>query len=125
MKFAKWVFAIAGIYGILVTAPLYFYEAQIAVQMPPALTHPEYYYGFIGVTLAFQFVFLIIAREPLHYRLFMLPSIFEKFSYALAILVLTLQSRAPALIIVFAAIDFFLGVLFVISFYLTRGREWQ
>ncbi len=43
MKFAKWVFTIAGIYGILVTLPLYFLESQMADMMPPALNHPEYY----------------------------------------------------------------------------------
>ena len=41
MKFARWVFAVAGIYGVLLIAPLYFSEGRIAVEQPPAITHPE------------------------------------------------------------------------------------
>lgn len=52
MKTAKWAFRIAGSIGLLQIIPLYFYEAQIAATMPSAITHPEYYYSFVGVTLA-------------------------------------------------------------------------
>ena len=47
MKFAKWVFLLAGVYGILVTLLLY-NEAQTAQMFPPAVNHPEYYYGFVS-----------------------------------------------------------------------------
>jgi len=57
MKFAKWVFRIAGIYGLIVVAPMYLSESQISRDFPPAITHPEYFYGFIGVTLAWQVLF--------------------------------------------------------------------
>lgn len=50
MKFAKIVFAAAGIWGIIVTVPLYFLEHYVGRQNPPELTHPEFYYGFVGVT---------------------------------------------------------------------------
>ena len=46
MKLARWIFGIAGVYGILVIAPLYFMEARIGHDDPPAITHPEYFYGF-------------------------------------------------------------------------------
>jgi hypothetical protein len=52
MKFAKIVFLIAGIQGLLILAPLYFLERTIGRQAPPAITHPEYFYGFVGVALA-------------------------------------------------------------------------
>jgi len=42
----------AGIYGIAVIAPQYFMEAQVGRDYPPAITHPEYFYGFVGVGLA-------------------------------------------------------------------------
>jgi hypothetical protein len=48
MKLARWIFAVAGVYGILVIAPLYFAAGQIAQNDPPAITHPEFFYGFIG-----------------------------------------------------------------------------
>ncbi|MGH7594742.1 MAG: hypothetical protein ACREOI_00225 [bacterium] len=116
MKFAKWVFLIAGIYGILAVAPLYFSEAQIARDYPPAITHPEYYYGFTGVTLAWQIAFLVIASNPSRFRLMMLPAVVEKLSYVIAILFLYSQQRVVAIVIGFAAIDLILGILFMLAF---------
>lgn len=54
MKFAKRVFLIAGIYGLIVVFPMYFLEEKNSRDFPPPITHPEYYYGFIDVTLAWQ-----------------------------------------------------------------------
>ena len=116
MKLAKWVFLIAGIYGILVVAPMYFFENQIARDFPPAITHPEYFYGFIGVTLAWQIAFLVIASNPGRFRLMMLPAIFEKFSYVVAIAFLYSQERVAALAMGFAAVDLVFGILFVLAF---------
>ena len=116
MKLAKWVFLIAGIYGILVVAPMYFFENQIARDFPPAITHPEYFYGFIGVTLAWQIAFLVIASNPGRFRLMMLPAIFEKLNYVVAIAFLYSQERVAALAMGFAAVDLVLGILFVLAF---------
>lgn len=116
MKFAKWVFLIAGIYGILAVAPLYFSESQIARDYPPAITHPEYYYGFVGVTLAWQIAFLVIASNPSRFRMMMLPAVVEKLSYGVAILFLYSQQRVASLIMGSAAIDLVLGILFVLAF---------
>ena len=61
MRFAKIVFLIAGIYGFLDLTPLYniyTMENAIGQRTPPAITHPEYFYGFLGVSLAWQFLFL-------------------------------------------------------------------
>jgi hypothetical protein len=64
MRFARWVFLIAGIYGLLVVTPQYFMEGVIARTTGP-ITHPEYFYGFVGVVVAFQLVFLVVARDPI------------------------------------------------------------
>ncbi len=122
MRFAKWVYAIAGIYGILVTLPLYFTESAIGEMMPPAINHPEYYYGFVGLTLAWQFAFLLIAHDPLRYRMLMLVTLVEKFSFALAVLALAFQARAPQQIMFSATIDFILGILFVVAYWMT-GKQ--
>ena len=45
MKFAKYVFALAGLYGLVTLVPAYFLEAAIAASNPPAITHPEFFYG--------------------------------------------------------------------------------
>lgn len=117
--FARWVFWIAGVYGLLILSPFYFMEKQIGVDQPPPITHPEFFYGFLGCALAFQVVFLIIGADPVRYRLLMLPSVIEKFSYGFACLALLLQGRLPGVVMVFAGIDLVLGVLFLASFFTT------
>jgi hypothetical protein len=123
MKFARWVYAIAGVYGILVTLPLYFTETAIGQLMPPALNHPEYFYGFAGGTLAWQLVFILIARDPLRYRPLMLITLVEKFSFFLAAVVLYTQSRLPVQIMGSATIDLVLGILFCIAYVRTGKAE--
>jgi hypothetical protein len=119
MKFAKWVYGIAGVYGLLVTLPLFFTEQQIGEMMPPALNHPEYYYGFAFAVTAWQVAFLVIARDPLRYRGLMPVTFLEKFPYALGILVLYLQGRAPQQLLLTGSIDFVLGILFVFAYLMT------
>jgi len=65
MKFAKIVFWVAGIWGLLVLTPLFFIFDSIGRNDPPPITHPGFFYGFVTVALAFQFVKL--ADELLKY----------------------------------------------------------
>lgn len=116
MKFAQWVYLIAGIYGILVTLPLYFTEGQFAAQFPPPLTHPEYYYGFLGVTLAWQALFLVIARDPVRSRHIMPVTLLEKAAYGLAVLALFALGRVTAFTLTFGVIDLVLGALFYTAY---------
>jgi hypothetical protein len=116
MTFAKRVFRIAGIYGLLAVAPQYFLEARTGQDYPPPVTHPEFYYGFVGVTIAFQVVFLIIATDPVRYRPMMIAAMIEKASFAIAMPILYLQHRIPALVLGFSLIDLLLGVLFAVSY---------
>ena len=48
MKFAKVVFTIAGILGLIEITPLYFMFSLIGLQDPPPITHPAFFYGFVG-----------------------------------------------------------------------------
>ncbi len=116
MKFAKVVFWIAGGWGILVITPLFFMFDLIGRQDPPAITHPGFYYGFIGAALAWQFAFFVIATNPARYRLLMFPSVIEKFTYGIAVIVLFMQKRISPGDLVFSGVDLLLGVLFVIAF---------
>jgi len=120
MKFAKRVFIVAGIYGLLVLLPQYFLEQKTGRDFPPAISHPEFYYGFIGIGLAWQVLFLIIARDPLRYRLMMLPSILEKASFGIAVFLLYFQQRVALPMVFAAVVDLILGALFLISFLRTR-----
>lgn len=122
MRFAKLVFLIAAVWGLIVLLPQYFLEAKTGHDFPPAITHPEFYYGFIGVAVVFQIVFLIISRDPVRYRTMMIPSVLEKASWTVAALVLFLQSRLAATPLVFAIIDMILGILFVVAFLKTPSR---
>lgn len=115
--FARRVFFWAAIYGILTLAPLYFMEERLARDFPPALTHPEQYYGFLGVALAWQFAFLLIAKDAIRYRLFMIPAIAEKLLASGSALLLYVANRVTVLTIVPAVVDLVLALLFVIAFY--------
>lgn len=121
---ARRLFFWAGIYGIIVLLPQYFMERRIGQDFPPAITHPEHFYGFIGTALAWQFAFLVIARDVIRYRLLMLPAVLEKILFAIAVLVLCLQGRVPAATTVFAALDLCLAGLFLWAFLaLTRSAR--
>ncbi|HZL90779.1 MAG TPA: hypothetical protein VFB96_20595 [Pirellulaceae bacterium] len=122
MSFARWVFRIAGIYGVLVIAPMYFLEERFGRDMPPPLNHPEFFYGFAGVALAWQVAFLVISFEPARYRLMMIPAIVEKFSFTAAAVVLLVQGRIPLPMFAGAMLDLVWGVLFVAAFVATMPR---
>ena len=123
MKFAKWVFTLSGLYGLLLIAPLYFGEAQLGQQYAPAITHPEYYYGFLGVGIACQVMFLIIGRDPARYRALMFPAMNEKFSYGIAATALYLQGRLHPVLYFFPVIDIMLGLLFVAAYIATAEKQ--
>jgi drug/metabolite transporter (DMT)-like permease len=123
MKFAKIVFLIAGIWGVLLLAPLYFIFDLIGRQDPPPITHPAFYYGFVGAGLAWQIAFFVISRDPIRLRAMMIPSMLEKFSYGIALIVLYLQHRLHPQDMAFGCIDLFFGVLFIAAFFKTRGLQ--
>jgi hypothetical protein len=122
VKFAKLVFTIAGIYGIIVLLPQYFLEHRFAKDFPPALTHPEHFYGFIGVTLAWQMVYLVIGRDPIRYRTMMILGMLGKLSFGIACVVLYGQGRLAPIVLAASSVDMILAVLFVISFWMTRKQ---
>lgn len=121
MKFSKIVFAIAGIWGILILAPLYFMFDLIGRQDPPPITHPAFYYGFVSVSLAFQVVFLVIARDPARFRPMMIPSIIEKFGSGAAFVALYLQHRLTPGDLALGCVDLLFGALFVAAFLKTSN----
>ena len=122
MRFAKIVFWIAGIWGVLVITPLYFLFDLISRMDPPAITHPGFFYGFVGAALSWQIAFFFIATDPLRYRPLMIPSVLEKVSYSAAVVILVLQRRMHASDLVFGVTDLLLGVLFVIAYFKTTSR---
>lgn len=123
MRFAKWVFLLAGGAGILVVVPGYFLERQASEYYPPPITHPVYYYGFFGVTLAWQCLFLVIGSDPIRYRIAMLPAMVEKASIAIAVPILYAADRVAGIWLGFAALDATLLVMFLVAFLRTPKRD--
>lgn len=122
MKFAKIVFWIAGIWGLPIIAPLYFLFDVIGQKDPPPITHPGFYYGFVGTALAWQIAFCFMATDPVRYRPLMVPSMFEKFSWGIAVTTLVLEGRMHPSDLVFAGTDTLLGILFIVAYFKTPSR---
>jgi len=121
--FAKRVFSVAGIYGFAVLLPQYFMEETLSRNFPPPLTHPEQFYGFIGVALAWQCAFLLIACDVQRFRLFMLPATLEKLSFGVAVLVLYAQGRVALFVAWAGSIDLVFAAFFLLAFQASRSSE--
>ena len=121
VRFAKIVFTVAGVWGIAVLTPFFFLFDYIGRHSPPPITHPDFYFGFITVGLAWQVAFLVIGRDPIRFRPLMIPAIIEKLGYVFSLVVLYTQGRLEASQIGPVYPDLALGLLFVASFVKTRG----
>jgi hypothetical protein len=116
-RFSRIVFLVAGIYGLVVLAPGFFSEKILAEKMPPAITHPEFFYGFFGVGIAWQVAFLIISHDPLRLRPIIPAAILEKLTYSGACAMLFMMGRVPPIVALGGAGDFILGAFFTISYF--------
>lgn len=123
MRFAKVVFWIAAIWGVLVITPLYFLISQATRQSSPAAVTAEFYYGFVTAALAWQIAFFVIALNPQRYRGLMIPAVFEKLGYVALLLTLHMQGRLDPARLPFVATDFVLGVLFLIAFFKSKPQR--
>ena len=123
MRFAKIVFLVAGIHGLLILSPMYFLENRIGRDTPPALTHPEYFYGFVGVALAWQVLFLVLSTDPVRYRAMILPSILEKVAWGMALIVLLWQGRLALSTFAIGSVDWIFAFLFIAAFFTTKSAR--
>ena len=122
MKFARRVFLIAGVWGVVVLVPFYFRFDAVGREAPPAITHPEFYYGFLVVSLAWQIGFLLIAADPIRFRPMMAVAMVEKFGYVGSIAVLYGRERLVWGDFTLGAVaDLVLGALFLAAFLSIRG----
>lgn len=115
-RFARVVFTAAGIYGLVTVAPLYLMERSIAASSPPAITHPEYFYGFVGTVVAWQLLFLVVARAPDRLRAVMPTAVAEKLAFGVPAIVLYVQHRIPGAILGFGLMDLAWCALFLVSY---------
>jgi hypothetical protein len=123
MTFARRVYRIAGIYGLIAMLPQYFLEQKTGIDYPPPITHPEFFYGFIGITIAWQLAFLVISTDPVRFRPLMPVTLVEKVTFVIAIAVMLASARpVPPPIVAGAAIDAVLFVLFTMAYLRTPAR---
>jgi hypothetical protein len=117
--FAKRVFQIAGIWGLLIL--LFAYGAYFfgGDEWSVVTSHPQYVHGFFLVTFAWQVAFLLIATDPIRYRLLMLAAMLEKFPFTLATMLLYAAGTVDTTVLAAGLIDGLFGVLFSIAYVVT------
>ena len=123
MRFAKIVFIVAGVWGIVVMTPLYFLVDLTGRHYAPPTEYPHFFYGFLGVTMAWQIAFLVIGSNPARFRPLMIPSVVEKLGYIVTTALLHGQARISAEDATTAVPDLLLCILFIASFVKTGTPE--
>ena len=118
-RFARRVFTGAAVYGLLALVPQYFLEHRLNRDFPPAITHPEHFYGFVGIALAWQLAFLVIAHDPVRYRALMPIAALEKLAFGGAAVVLFALGRIAWPVLAVGAVDLVLATLFLAAFRVT------
>ena len=121
MRFAKNVFLVAGIWGVIVMTAMYFLFDVVNRQYPPAITHPDFYFGFVTITFAWQIVFLMISTDPVRYRPIIAAALVEKFGYIATLGWLYARGQIQFGQFAVVAPDCILGILFIAAFFKTRG----
>ena len=119
MRFARWIFRIAGVYGIIVMTPMLFMERQIA----PGAAHPVFFYAWISVNLVWQILFLVLGTAPSRYRPMMPVCVLQKATAVIAIPWLYALGRVGGMWLGAAATDLGFAVLFLIAYRVTPGAS--
>jgi hypothetical protein len=123
MTFARAVFTAAGIWGTLVLMPLYFAFDLIGRRYPPAISHPDFYFGFVALAMAWQVGFLVIGQDPVRFHPLMVPAICEKAFYVISLAALYAQGRIEPGQLAVGAPDLVLGCLFVAAALRIRSEK--
>jgi hypothetical protein len=121
MRFARFVFIGAGVWGITVLTPLFWLVDITGRRYPPPADYPQFFYGFLAVAMAWQIAFLVIGSNPARFRPFMIPAVIEKLGYVSMLIVFYAQGRIPAVDAQPAWPDLILGLLFVMAFVKTAS----
>jgi len=125
VKFTRIVYGIAAVYGFISLLPLYFLLEKVGRDAPPPITHPEFYYGFLGVAFLWQLVFVMMAKNPVQYRSLIPITILEKFVYTVPVILLYSADRVHASIMRSSLVDPIFGILFIIAYFRTGATEYS
>ena len=121
MRFAKFTFVGAGIWGITVLTPLYWLFDITGRSYSSPTDYPHFFYGFLSVAMAWQIAFLVIGSNPARYRPLMIPGVLEKLGHVGGVAVLYGKARISVADAQAAIPDLLLAILFMIAFAKTRG----
>jgi len=121
MRFAKIVFMVAGTWGVVVLAPLYWLVDLTGHRYAPPTDYPQFFYGFLSVAMAWQIGFLVIASNPARLRPLMVAAVIEKLGFVLTVVVLHGQARLSSRDTLVIVPDLLLGILFVIALIKTQA----
>jgi len=116
MRLAKWIFLIAGIFGLLSTIPLVFTEKVLEVKQP------EFYYGFVVLNICWQVLYFLLSSNAVRYRPVMIPAFLAKGSGTIALTWLYLLGRVSTQWVAIGALDGIFAVLFLVAFWTTRNE---
>ena len=108
MRFARWSFALAGLYGLIASISLYFRAG------PSAET--QWMDAFAGAAGATQLAYWLIASAPARYRPVIPIGIVSKLSFAVPLTILYAHGEVPMATFAFGVIDYALAILFAINF---------
>lgn len=117
MTLVRWIFWSAAIFGVAVIAPLYFLEGWMSANFPPAIARPENYYGFVGIALASQFLYVLVALDPPRFRPVILVGMAGKLSFAVACTLLYLQGRVGQPVFAMSLFDYVWVGLFAFAWH--------
>ena len=117
MKLARWIFLIAGGFGLLSTVPLLFTESAMQVKQP------EFYYGFVCLNICWQVLYLFLSSDPVRYCPMMIPAFLAKASGTIALTWLYLLARVSTQWIAIAAADGLFAVLFLVAYWSTHSES--
>ena len=121
-KIARYIFLTSAIYGILVLTPQLFRESAFSTVDAP-LSHPEFFYGFFLIALAFQILFIVISIDPVRYRQTMIPCFIEKSGHAISCIVLYGQHRLEREVFFTSMGDVVMLILFIYSYIIVAPRS--
>ncbi len=120
MRFAKFTFIGAGIWGIVVLTPLYWLFDVTGRSYSPPTDYPQFFYGFLSVAMAWQIAFLVIGSNAARFRPLMIPSIIEKLGHVGGVVLLYSNGRISTSDAEAAIPDLLLALLFIVAFAKTR-----
>ena len=123
MRFARYVFLAAGVWGIAVLTPLYWLVDVTGRKYVPSADYPQFFYGFVGVALAWQIAFLVMGSDPVRFRPLMIAAIVEKLGWVATLALLYGRGRITSTDAQAAVPDLLLGILFIVAFAKTQAFE--